>query len=135
MKNYKLAFTSFLTIIALVIGANRANAQKAYFNSKTSRQVVNQETLVFTCEMQELKSKDAAVVLATKMRATKAVTNVEVKDYNVNKANFVISTPKKQGLLSLQKALLGAGIETVYLDSKPIKTSELAQVVRAMKKK
>lgn len=119
----------------MMIGVQKANAQKAYFNSKTSRQVINQEMLEFTCDMQDLKSKDAATALAAKMKASKGVKNVEVKDFNLNKANFLISMSKKEGVLVLQNAFLAAGIETVYLDNKPVKTSDLATVVKGMKKK
>jgi hypothetical protein len=135
MKKIKLTLSSFAIIAFMVLGVQSATAQKAYFNSKTSRKIVNQETLVFTCDMQELQSKTAATVLAEKIKSYKGVRTVEVKDFNVNKANFVISVPKKQGILTLQNSFLAAGIQTVYLDNKAVKTSDMATVVKGMNKK
>jgi hypothetical protein len=135
MKNFKLALSSFVIIVSMVIGAQKAVAQKAYFNSKTSRQVVNQKMLVYTCDMQGLKSKEAATALAAKMKASNGIKNVEVKNFNVNKADFVITINTQKGILVLQNSLLAVGIETVYLDNKPVKTTELSTVVKGMKKK
>jgi hypothetical protein len=69
------------------------------------------------------------------MRASNGIKNVEVKNFNVNKADFVITINTQKGILVLQNSLLAAGIETVYLDNKPVKTTQLSAVVKGMKKK
>lgn len=135
MKKFKLTLSSFVIIAFMIMGVQKAAAQKACFNSKTSRQVVNNETVAFVCDMQQLQSKESANTLANKIKTYKGVKNVEVKDYNINKANFVISLPKKRGVAILQNALLAAGIATVYIDNKPVPTSQLTAVVQGMKKK
>ncbi|MBA3972277.1 MAG: hypothetical protein H0X46_09070, partial [Bacteroidetes bacterium] len=55
MKNFKLTLSSFVLVAFMLIGVQKTTAQKAYFNTKTTRQVVNNETVAFTCNMQDLQ--------------------------------------------------------------------------------
>ena len=135
MKFFKLRLSAFVILAFILIGVQEASAQKAYFNSTTGRKVVNKETLVFTCEMKELQSNIAATALAAKIKSYEGVRNVEMKDFNVNKANFIISVPKKQGIMMLQNSFVAAGIQTVYIDGKPLKSTDMAAVVKGMNKK
>lgn len=123
---------AFLLFMALAFSAS---AQKAQFDSKTAKEKVNDNTILYKLSIVELQSAAQAQELAGKMKTLKPVLKVEVLNATATKADFRITTVKEDNLHVLQNALLAANVLDVMIDGKAYRTANLYDVVKGMKKK
>jgi hypothetical protein len=112
-----------------------ASAQKLSLNTSTAKNTVNASVVEITLKATELASASAANTLVGKLKTGNGIQNVKLENMSGQNADIVVTLPKSNHGATLQRALQVAGIETITVDGKLIKTSELVATVKAEKKK
>lgn len=126
---------TLVAAIALFISAN-AFAQKsvAYFNSQTAKKKVDDKTIEYTFQLDNISSEQQKQAMFTKFKSSQAVIDVKVGAATGNKQSYTISLAKPQNKEVLQRLLISAGIEQVNIDGKVIETSKFVQYIQQEKK-
>lgn len=119
MKNIIVTLTALLSF-------GFAHAQVANFNSKTTKSVIDEETISFTFTLEEVKSNQKEI--AEKMKAHKGINNVIINGNDVK-----VDLPKANSKGTMNSMLLSAGIKTVKVDGNAMPTSELMSYLREQK--
>lgn len=128
-------FLSIIAIALFVIASQSANAQKILFNSSNGKTIIDGKTVSYSCSIEELTSPEAANDLASKIKATKGVYSAVILNYVSGTANMVIKLFKMENGITLQKALIGAGIDVVYIDGIAVKSTEIVDFMKNKNKK
>jgi hypothetical protein len=127
--NIFLAAASALCLFSM----QTASAQKMMFNSQTAFTVVDERTTTYACTVEEISSLADAEALAAKLAAYKGILKAEASNFAAGKADLLVTVVKNESLFTYKSAIAEAGISTVYLDGKPVKTEDVMNVVASMR--
>lgn len=126
---------TLVAAIAMFLSVN-AFAQKsvAYFNSQTAKQKVNEKTVAYTFQVDNVSNDQQKQAFLTKFKSNQAVIEVKAGVVAGNKQTYTISLAKAQNKEVLQRLLIGAGIEQVNIDGKVMESSKVIEYLQQEKK-
>ena len=108
---------------------------KAYFDSKTAKQKVNERTVSFTFDVDNISNDQQRLVVNDKFKKSiKNVTAVTSTLTASNKAKYVAVMIRENHKETLKTMLLAAGIQTIIVDGKEVKTTQLVEYLESLKK-
>ena len=105
-------------------------AQKAHFNSKESKQRLNENQVQFKFFVTEIATEAQAQAIADKMKASKAIVSINRSGFSNGKVDFIVITMKQENLLTIQNAMIAANINNFELDGASYKTTVFRDTVR-----
>lgn len=129
-KIFLLSFLFLFSTAATLVAQN-----KAYFDSKTAKQKVNERTVSFTFDVDNIANDQQRTALNDKFKKSiKNVTAVTSSITTANKAKFVAVMIRENHKETLKTMLLAAGIQTILVDGKEVKTVNLVEYLESLKK-
>lgn len=129
----KIILASFLLIMSSVVTLVAQN--KAYFDSKTAKEKINERTVSFTFDVDNITNDQQRVAINDKFKKSiKFVTAVTSSVSGSGKAKFVAVMMRENNKETLKTMLLAGGIETIVVDGKEMKTEKLVEYLESLKK-
>lgn len=129
----KIILVTLLFMVSSV--ASLVAQNKAYFDSKTAKQKVNERTVSFTFDVDNISNDQQRLVVNDKFKKSiKNVTAVTSTLTASNKAKYVAVMIRENHKETLKTMLLAAGIQTIIVDGKEVKTTQLVEYLESLKK-
>ncbi|MBN8696185.1 MAG: hypothetical protein J0L87_06620 [Bacteroidetes bacterium] len=129
----KIILVTFLFMVSSVASLIAQN--KAYFDSKTAKQKVNERTVSFTFDVDNISNDQQRLAVNDKFKKSiKNVTAVTSTLTASNKAKYVAVMIRENHKETLKTMLLAAGVQTIIVDGKEIKTTQLVEYLESLKK-
>ncbi|MBL7889665.1 MAG: hypothetical protein JNL24_08935 [Bacteroidia bacterium] len=129
----KIILVTLLFMVSSV--ASLVAQNKAYFDSKTAKQKVNERTVSFTFDVDNISNDQQRLAVNDKFKKSiKNVTAVTSTLTASNKAKYVAVMIRENHKETLKTMLLAAGIQTIIVDGKEVKTTQLVEYLESLKK-
>lgn len=129
----KIILVTLLFMVSSV--ASLVAQNKAYFDSKTAKQKVNERTVSFTFDVDNISNDQQRLAVNDKFKKSiKNVTAVTSTLTASNKAKYVAVMIRENHKETLKTMLLAAGIQAIIVDGKEVKTTQLVEYLESLKK-
>lgn len=124
-----------MVLMYVVAFASYAQNSKAYFDTKTTKQKLNDNTVAYTFQVDNIPTEKQVQQLEKKFRSSSSVLEVKGQLVPEDKARYVVSVEKPGNRETLQRMLIEAGINMVNIDGVDVETSKSVEYANSLKAK
>jgi hypothetical protein len=124
-----------VTLMLTVISISNAQTSKAYFESAKTKQKLNEATVAYTFQVDNITTDQQRQLFENKFKEMQSVLSVKSSLMAAGgRAAYTVSVTKQRNKEIVQRMLISAGINTVNVDGKDIETAKAVEYANAQKK-